>query len=206
VRVGFLHVGQDIRLPSIMAVSAKRLGYSLLQMTDEETPEVPGCEVVRLPWDKTRLMTYRMRHLARIEEPLLVVDTDIVFLDDVSAVWDEPFDAALTKRDFVESSNGLNVAESMPYNTGVMFVRNPLFWQRAHTICSGLPEKHQAWWGDQLSVVAAAQEFDVLELPCEVFNYAPREPDDAPLHAKVIHYKGKRKPWMLEAFGTLLPG
>ena len=67
MKVAFLHVGDDLRLPTIMAASAKRLGYGLVQMTDERTPAVPGVDAVaRLPWDGERLMTYRLQHLAAL--------------------------------------------------------------------------------------------------------------------------------------------
>jgi hypothetical protein len=199
MRVAFLHVGPDLRLPTLMARSARAFGYSLVQMTDDETPAVDGVdEVLRLSWDKTRLMTYRLRHLAQLDDtPTCIVDTDILFRKDVSDVWNYDFDIALTRREREIDVNGFDIATVMPYNTGVMFCRNQDFWKDAHDVCRSLPAKHQDWWGDQLSVKQVAGDYRLLELPVAEWNYAPSHADDAPAQARVLHYKGKvRKDWM----------
>lgn len=199
MKVAFLHVGEDVRLPAVMAASAKRLGYELLQMTDEGTSVVPGADtVVRLPWDGERLMTYRLQHLAALAEPALIVDTDVVFMRDVRHVWERAFDVALTRRiGPAPDPNGVDLAEVMPYNTGVMFSRSRAFWQRCHELCSGFPPDVQRWYGDQYAVRFAAPEFNVLELPVDPYNYSPGSPDEDVSQHYVVHYKGPRKEWML---------
>jgi hypothetical protein len=199
MRVAFLHVGADLRLPAVMAASAKRLGYALLQMTDERTPAVPGVDaVVRLPWDGERLMTYRLQHLAALESPALIVDTDVMLMRDVRAVWDREFDVALTRRTGpVLDANGVDLAEVMPFNTGVMFSRCQAFWQRCHEHCRGFPPEVQRWYGDQYAVRFAAPEFKVLELAVDPYNYTPSSPDEDVSQRYVVHYKGERKAWML---------
>jgi len=199
VKVAFLHVGEDLRLPAVMAASAKRFGYELVQMTDERTPEVPGADtVVRLAWDGERLMTYRLQHLAALAGPALVVDTDVVFVRDVGHVWERAFDVALTRRTGPAfDPNGVDLAEVMPYNTGVMFSRSQAFWQRCHELCSGFPPEVQRWYGDQYAVRFAAPEFKVLELPTDPYNYSPGSPEEDVSQRYVVHYKGSRKAWML---------
>ena len=197
MKVGFLHVGADASLPRIMVESVQQFGYELVQMTDEETPAIEGCSVVRLPWDKTKLMTYRLLHLAELGEPeLCVLDTDIIVRRDLSAVWGLPFDVALTRRGATLDTNGQDVAKAMPYNSGVMFCREPMFWKRAHTICAGYPEKFQTWYGDQLAIKQAAPGFDLLELDVAAWNYPPKFEGDYPDTARVLHFKGRRKDWM----------
>lgn len=199
MKVAFLHVGDDLRLPTLMAASAKRLGYALVQMTDERTSAVPGVDaVVRLPWDGERLMTYRLQHLAALAEPALIVDTDVVFVRDVRHVWEQEFDVALTRRDGPAlDPNGVDLAEVMPYNTGVMFSRSQPFWQRCHELCSGFPPEVQRWYGDQYAVRFAAPEFKVLELAVDPYNYSPGSADEDVSQRYVVHYKGPRKEWML---------
>ena len=199
MKVAFLHVGDDLRLPTLMAASAKRLGYALVQMTDERTSAVPGVDaVVRLPWDGERLMTYRLQHLAALAEPALIVDTDVVFVRDVRHVWEQEFDVALTRRDGpAPDPNGVDLAEVMPYNTGVMFSRSQPFWQRCHELCSGFPPEVQRWYGDQYAVRFAAPEFKVLELAVDPYNYSPGSADEDVSQRYVVHYKGPRKEWML---------
>jgi hypothetical protein len=203
LKVAFLHVGEDLRLPAVMAASAKRLGYALVQMTDERTPAVPGADaVIRLPWDGERLMTYRLQHLAALAEPALVVDTDVVFVRDVRHVWARAFDVALTRRGGPAlDPNGVDLAEVMPYNTGVMFSRSRAFWQRCHELCRAFPPEVQRWYGDQYAVRFAAPEFEVLELPVDPYNYSPGAPDEDVSQRYIVHYKGARKDWML-ALGT----
>lgn len=199
MKVAFLQVGEDLRLATLMAASARRLGYELLQLTDQRTPSVPGVEtVLRLPWNGERLMTYRLQHLAALAEPVLIVDTDVLFERDVSHVWDRPFDVALTRRTGpAPDPNGIDLAEVMPYNTGVMFSRSQAFWQRCHALCREFPEEVQRWYGDQYAVRFAAPEFAVLELPVDPYNYSPAAPEEDVSQRYIIHYKGERKGWML---------
>jgi hypothetical protein len=199
VKVAFLQVGDDLRLATLMAASAKRLGYALVQMTDERTPAVASAdEVLRLPWDGERLMTYRLAHLAALDGPALIVDTDVLFMRDVQHVWDRPFDVALTRRTGPAlDPNGVDLAEVMPYNTGVMFSRSQAFWRRCHELCRGFPEEVQRWFGDQYAVRFAAADFSVLELPVDPYNYSPATPEEDVAQRYIVHYKGERKAWML---------
>lgn len=180
-----------------MVESAKAFGYELIQMTDEETPAIAGCRVVRIPWDKTKLMTYRLRHLAELKESrLCVLDTDIIIQRDLSDVWAQDFDVALTRRGVTLDTKGNDVSVAMPFNSGVMFCREPMFWKRAHEICAGYPEKLQTWYGDQLAIKQASPGFDLLELDVAGWNYPPKFEGDYPDTARVLHFKGKRKDWM----------
>lgn len=198
MKVGFLHVGSDIRLPWIMTRSCLAQGYELIQMTDNETPAIDGCKVVRMPWDKTRLMTYRLRHLAELSAPdLCVLDTDTVVLKDLSDVWGD-WDLALTKRGpTISVGSGYDVSKGMPYNIGVMFVRNPKVWDYALNYCLRLPYEQQTWWGDQLAMKAASEVFRLHELDGKEWNRTPRNELDVP-DVRVMHYKGQRKAWMLK--------
>jgi hypothetical protein len=203
VKVGFLHVGADTRLAKIMTRSCLDFGYELIQMTDNETPAIDGCEVVRVPWDKTRLMTYRLKHLADLAEPdLCVLDTDTVVLKDISDVWGD-WDLALTKRGpTVSAATGVDVSVDMPYNIGVMFVRNPAVWDHAHRHCAMLSYEHQTWWGDQLAMKAASDAFRLHALDSSEWNRTPRTEDESP-DARVLHFKGPRKAWMLRKWQSL---
>jgi len=199
MRVAFLHVGEDLRLPAVMAASAKRFGYELVQMTDERTAAVPGVDtVLRLAWDGERLMTYRLQHLAALGGQALIVDTDVVFMRDVRHVWEQVFDVALTRRAGPAlDPNGVDLAEVMPYNTGVMFSRSQAFWQRCHELCLGFPPEVQRWYGDQYAVRFAAPGFEVLELAVDPYNYSPASREEDVSERYVVHYKGPRKEWML---------
>ena len=206
--VCFLHFGADLAIPSLMVASVRKAmpGAEVVQMTDQRTAAVPGVDsVIRADWDGTKLMIYRLAHLAALERPACVIlDTDVVVQRSLEPVFERAFDVALTLRQ--EPVRTLDktkdLAPEMPYNTGVMFSREPRFWQAALECCRALPAKNHDWWGDQLSVkqVADSGAFRVIELPCETYNYSPRTEAEDLGERHVVHYKGARKIWMKQRF------
>jgi hypothetical protein len=213
ISVCFLHVGADQAIPSLMVGSVKAAmpGAEIVQMTDQATPAVPGVDsVVRQDWDGKKLMIYRLAHLAALGRAAYVIlDTDVVVQRSLEPVFEQAFDVALTVRhEAVKTLDKTkNLTPEMPYNTGVMFSREPRFWKAALECCRGLHEKQHDWWGDQLSVKAVADSgrFNVLELPCDVYNYSPRTEDEGLEERHAVHYKGARKVWMKRRFGQSAP-
>lgn len=211
MRVGFLHVGADTQLARLMVESVRSAmpGVAVTQMSDGLTASrVEGVDEVRdLPYHPAwggRLMTYRMRHLADLpQDDWLILDTDVIVQKNVDDVFCGmhrlEIDATLTRRrGVILDERGVNLVERMPYNSGVMFCRSPRFWARCLEVCESLPLEEQRWFGDQLSLVRAAPDFSFAELPCEIFNYSPDRADEDLSHVAIVHYKGKRKKWMLE--------
>ena len=174
-------------------------GAEIIQLTDEVTPQVKGVHsVIRKPYDGF-LMTFRMQHLAALKFDWITLDTDVIVLKDLSPVMAKDFDIALTKRrGKILDEDGTDIVAYMPYNTGVMFSKNPQFWENAYKTLLGMPESAHKWWGDQLSVRLAADSarYTILELDCDTYNYPPKSADDNK-DCFVRHYKGKRKEWML---------
>src|SRR5690348_8439919 len=113
----------------------------VIQLTDMDTPEVPGVDdVIRLPWDGTGLMRYRLQHLSALgDQKFLTCDADVIFKRPLADVWAKDFDVALTYRtrkielkiDFRGYDKGTNLTETMPINTGVMFSKCSAFWSEA---------------------------------------------------------------------------
>lgn len=201
VKVTFLHVGEDTRLPDIMVQSVKDAlgGVEIIQMTDMVSPEIKGVTGVSRRVYDGNLMTFRMEHLAALEGNWITLDTDIVVLKDFRDVFDKDFDVALTKRTGqILDPDGNDIAAIMPFNTGVMFSRNQSFWTNALKVLKKMPESAHKWWGDQLSVRLTAETgvFNVLELDCDDYNYSPNT-ETSVKDCYVVHYKGKRKEWML---------
>lgn len=202
--VTFLLVGNEqIPLAERMVASVRKAMpfVKIVQQTDDVTPAIVD-DVVRIPWDGMKLMTYRLQHLSAMPAgDTLILDTDVWVQQDVTNVFeDRNFDVALTKRDGSIMWRGIDIAKLMPYNTGVMFSRNPRFWQKAHAWCSKAQEEIQNWFGDQMAVKGVCDQFNVLELPCEEFNYTPSSKDEDVSNRAIVHYKGAagRKQWMLE--------
>ena len=198
--VAFLHVGTDARLPTKMVEHVRRVmpQHQVLHMTDSETPAIEGVSRRQeIPYDGSRLMTYRLQHLAELAEPAIILDTDVIVQADLSAVFDKDFDVALTKRKGRILYGGKDIVKSMPYNTGVMFSRSQAFWRDCYALCKKAPQDMQRWFGDQLCVAAVAPKYKVLELPCSKFNYTPATQNEDVSAKFAVHYKGQRKDWML---------
>lgn len=176
----------------------------IVQLTDMRTAPLAGVdEVHRMPWDGKRLVLFRMQHLARLDQPFITCDADMIFKRSVLDVWREPFEVALTYRtdpltltiDHEGEARGADIAKTMPINTGLMFSRSQKFWEDCVAYMQTLPEERLNWWGDQMAVCEVAERYNVKKLSCNEFNWTPSSRDDYN-GARVVHYKGTRKKWM----------
>ncbi len=212
MRVAFLHtesIGENPMLQRDVArkmVASVRKACSdphIIQMTDMETPGVDGVdEMRRLDIRTPYLMIYKLRHLTRLDGEALVLDTDIIVLKDPAKVFTLPFDMAFTKRDkkIISSSTGYKLEDpDMPYNVGVVFSRSQQFWEDALTVCERLDDRHKAWFGDQIAVdaIIETRKYNIALLPCFSWNYTPQEEDENMTGRNILHFKGRRKEWML---------
>jgi len=204
--VAFVHVGEEDFLPRIMVASVRRAMPSarIVLLTDQKTPPVVGAdEVIRLPYDGVHLMSFRLLHFARLSPcDVIFLDTDVIVQRDLSLLFESEFDVALTRRENIGlDPQGIDVAAVMPYNTGVMFSRPSGwdFWHNAWNYCETLPDNARRWWGDQFSIKAVAEiaPLRIRELPCDLYNYSPALETEDVNGRFVVHYKGKRKPWMM---------
>ena len=202
MKVGFFHARQDSRCAELMVASVRRhmQGAEIVQWTDEGTPAVAGvdrCE--RKAWDGQLPMHHKMMRLAEADGDVLALDTDVIVNADLRPVFNFRFDVALTWRDGpIYDPNGNDLTKMMPFNCGVMWSRSPEYWATCLRWCeiNDLAD----WYVDQLAV-AHVRGFDVLKLHCDNFNYTPLSPDEDVSRRLAIHYKGKRKSWMIDKWG-----
>lgn len=196
MRVAFLHARQDPVFAEIMLESVrKHMDCEILHLTDEDTPGLAGCTVIRKPWNSNPML-FKMGFLAELEGEIIVLDTDVIVQADLRGVFEYPFDVALTKRKGpVWDTEGTDVTIAMPYNCGVMFTRNPEFWKACIKWCP--PDV--GWYADQLAVAAVSPQWETLVLDCAEWNYTPSSRLEDVSMRKVVHYKGMRKGWMLGA-------
>ena len=164
-------------------------GAEIVQLTDEKTPAVEGCTVVRRQWKHDNPMLFRMEHFAEIDGEFLALDTDCIVQADVSGVFSLPFDVALTIRDkpVIDPKSGKDLSLVMPFNTGVIFSRNRDLWRMAVSL---VPE-NLGWYSDQLVMPKLASKFNVLKLHCDNFNYTPQVDGEDVSGRLIVHYKGK---------------
>lgn len=207
MRVGFYTVFRRDPIHYVLAdvlvrsVRAAMPGVEVVQFTDERSPAVAGVDAVeRRPHGK--MLERRMEFYASREGEWLLLDTDVVVARDVAAVFDDPFDVALADREWSRVKDHYKYTTEMPYNTGVVFARNPAFYAAALATWRAYPEEKRGhWWSEQWAVadVAATGRFALRRLPGMVYNRPPATEDEDLSDASILHYKGPaRKAWMLK--------
>lgn len=181
----------------------------LVRSAKEHMPDVPiyqltrekvraPCEAIRIPGDMP-MGVRRLKHYASLEGNWLFLDVDVLFQRDVRHVFDLPFDVAFASREgtFLENHD---YAKVMPYNFGVVFSKNPAYWQMLIPHLLELSPELQEWGGEQYLAGQLANQalscFSVEILP-SAYNFTPVRRDDDFRHAAIVHYKGKRKAWIL---------
>ena len=180
-------------------------GVPIVQFTDLKTPQVRGTDKVRRlePGD---ILERRLDHYAVCPPESLLIDTDVSIRADVRSVFDDAaFDVALCDRNWPYlADESARFAHTMPFNSGVVFTRNPLFWQHVRMLWSAREDK--TWHSEQKAVFDAVKsgKWRVKVLPGQVYNYPPQSPDDSCDHAALVHYKGPRKAWLTQRCYRLL--
>jgi len=172
------------------------------QLTDGESAVLEGVDGVHRIGGKMPMAVRRMTHNASLEGDWLFIDPDIIIQKDVRHVFNEAFDVALTDR-VGTITNEAAYAKVMPYNLGVSFSRSPKFWKVVLRYLMTLPPRFQHWEGDQRVVCAMlmqgfADEFNVKILHGAAYNYPPKFAGDGK-DAALVHYKGNRKAYLMEA-------
>ena len=202
MRIAFLHVvndekfrytKNDHRFVHVMLDSVRRTmpNTDIVHLTDEKTESIDGTITVRRQFNHDNPTLFRMECLAELEGELIVLDTDLIVQKDIRPVFTFDFDVALTWRsDKIIDINGVNITALMPYNTGVMFLRNQKFMRECVEFCDG---KDFGWYTDQGAVAEVSKRFNVLKLHCDNFNYTPEKKSEDVSSKYVVHYKGIRK-------------
>lgn len=184
MKVVFVQWGDEIDYAKLMVASCKKQGYEVIQLATLDAPEVPGVDqVIREAMDCLP-MEYRMRRLAQMEPPYLSLDTDCLVVKDISDGFGDDV-AMFPRKGEVE----------MPWNGGVIFVRNHQFMKDCYEEVKKMPLSLKAWYGDQHALRAVAKKYAVKELG-RAWNFTPYQGEFLP-YVKVYHFKGNRKGAML---------
>lgn len=191
-----------------LARSVRRVmpGVPVVQFTDETSDGVPDVdEVRRLPPEP--LARLRMRHQASVTGEWLFVDSDVLVQRDVRPVFAEPFDIALTTRNWPHLRPSAGFTERMPFNTGVAFSRHAKFWRAAYDRVCNMPRDLQDWMGDQQAIcdLVVTPKIKLRLLKGSRYNLPPALDGDAETNAElerkahILHFKGvERKALLLD--------
>lgn len=174
----------------------------VFQLTDALSPIVTGANPVRIACaEKTPLLRMRLRLYASCQGEWLHADTDVSIRNNVRGVFDDKeFDVALCDRNWSHLPQSEHTMQTMPFNTGVVFVRHPSFWTDVLTVWETFPEAAQDWMSEQRAVyeVVRSGRYRVKILPGMAYNYPPRKDVEVPFVAALVHYKGPRKDFLTE--------
>lgn len=203
--IAFLQIGKHpYYLEKMLESVRKHFALPIVMMTDLSTPECDVDKVVRK--DFTGIAYSRIAHLAEYpHEELISLDTDLIVKGNMEHVFEKPFDIALTLRDSVNLAD-IRRGEKTPtkngelYNTGVFFSRGTRFFEKALKWLETRDDRVKQWGGEQRSMNYVAlnetEDFDILNLPCRLYNWSPGAGYSENPKAYVYHYKGGRKRFM----------
>lgn len=204
MRVVFAQYGGDYHLDcaALMVRSCKDLGYHVTQLTDTWTPKVDGVDEAIRRQRNEGGMLFRMRHLADLEPPYVMLDPDMLVAKDLADGFSDDNDVSLTFRAVSKVRQNSGEVLDMPYNGGVVFVRNVEFVRDCLAAMLKMPARHQDWYGDQLALrdVAKSGQYMVRELDEKQWNFVP-ETTFAGIrnrNVRIYHFKGLRKKWMTD--------
>jgi len=210
----FFHVGDDVSLPQQMVSSIRECmpNADIIMCTDETTPipdEVDSVHVGK--YDRSKIMLSRLRAFAELclNKPAMYVDSDMVFrapVDPKAMLGDK--DILMCRRSFNRDAlfnpnqrgldfseyTGKTLDEVYPYLACVTVTKNFEPWAKmADMLRLFIAEKFQIWYGDQeamkyFSTLGNSAFIDEWEYAClpEHLDYN--------MTAKIIHFKGDRKP------------
>lgn len=160
-------------------------------LTTLDGPKLSADKELRL--DVKGEFAYRQAIIsAELPGEVLFLDVDVVVREDVSAVFAHDFDVCVTT-DMRPGAPGIK------YNGGVIFSRCPDYWRAIAEAGRGMDFYKTAGDWEPIErargAVADSGRFKLMVLPGEDYNYIPANAED--VRGKIIHYRGKRKLWMI---------
>ena len=199
MRLAFLHCGVSEDLAKVMIASVRQHMPNVIvtQLTDERSRKVQGVDEIRRV--SGRMYPYLLcKHLAELPTPFIRVDYDMVFQGDITHILDGDYDLAANLHGD-QKINDSEWGQAYPYATSVLGCN-----RRGTEFAEDFRKTHMEsgrddWMGLIPSVndVISSGRYKVRPLPGFIYNYTPKDKDDRPPGALVLHYKGLRKKWMI---------
>jgi len=183
---------------AMIASVRRHMDCEIVQLTDLTTPKLDGVDTVQR-LEGGIVSSILARHLSKLSGEVLYLDYDTIVQEDVSSVFEQDFDLAITTRSGVEKDSTL-LYKVCPHNVGVMFSRSQSFWRIVRNRYDARQDE-PSWFKFQILVTEAIntlKQFKFLELSSEKYNYTPESRDEDLSGRSIVHYKGLRKSWMVE--------
>lgn len=197
-------------LARIMVASARKHmpGTNVLMITDAKTSALDGVPVVRFSTDGyADFIPWLTNACSLMEGEVLYLDSDVVVQRDLRPLLNVDADIVLPYR-------GMKMVDGhlQPFIFGCVAYKNAAIWKEIRDRVLAMPEKERQWYGSQIAVFDMWVEqsngigkWKIASVPRNVYNYTPRDAEDAPADKWVLHYKGrKRKAWMRDKWRHLI--
>ena len=212
MQVGIFHIGDIegyLKLGSLAAQVAKHTmpGVNVVHLTDFDTPQIHWTDSAIRTERNCPMAVFRMRHQQILGE-WLFIDPDVLIRKPVDNLFEDyGFSIALANRkpgDGTTNPDTDPLFKEMPHNTGVVFSRCPEFFHAVEKELLTYDAEMQEWMGDQLAINRIKDAWNCKLLPSG-YNFPPgRDGKVGSVH--IAHYKGHRKPLMVEHAFKILHG
>lgn len=163
----------------------------LLTTTQWNGPDLGADNVRRLNLPMDCFYGYRKYFSqSMIDGDNLFLDVDCIVQKDVSKIFEREFDISVCYRCKQDK-----LQNNIPFNGGVVFSRCPEFWKEA----AGNPDDHKDWSKTEkrLSETAMNDDYLVRVIDGNVYNYTPNVSGEDMSERTIVHYKGRRKEFLL---------
>lgn len=201
MKIAFFAVGAEHAEMAELAAEAARItnpNAELYVLTDVHTqfktltPVRGHCSTATLMYDRT-IAQY---HFLREHRKALFLDSDCVIQRDLTNAFDGP--VAVTERIPPQM-----IADQI-YNGGVLYgegYAGVAFWLSWCELYWLIQRDAWAWYGDQVLLAKLVPHYPSTTVyPSSAYNLVLSRRDQIHDHpdAYIVHYKGKRKSWMLD--------
>lgn len=161
----------------------------IVHLTDEATPPLEGVDVVLRQVLEGNWWRRMWQASAALEGDVIHANTDILFRGDVSHVFALDFDIAVP-----------HIADPVVrHDAGILFSRSPAFCRALAASPAAQVDKEgdiDAWLASYNAEINA-RRYRVVVLPGSVYSRVPGFAEDPVASARVVHFRGPRKRWML---------
>jgi hypothetical protein len=216
--IAFMHTGGQTELPTLMVRSFRRhnRGARIVQVSDLTSPAIGDVDdVLRRATTDGNMMLFRMRCFAALptEEPTWFLDTDMLCNRPLE-LEDKAARVAVCQREFGKQTifnhrfrgmdmgeyEGRTLGSIYPYVGCATFVHRSGFWADCLADMEALDPKFFNWYGDQEAIrnVVESGRRPVAMLPESLYACLPEHAGQTSVAPYIFHYKGQRKPAMLQ--------
>jgi hypothetical protein len=230
-RIVFFWVGQNTLVPTLLVRSIRSsLGpeMEITQLSDRETPEVPGVSTYKSMKLSSRLMVARLEAYASlaIKGPTLFLDADMLVIRDFDLPALGVNEVGVTRRydrseinwhapvDFPEFE-GKYFIDEMPYVYSFVYTSSEILFVRQLNRLRKLPKRFHEWYGDQVTLKSELDSGRYVrrDFSIDTYNHTIRsrgefedvlanQPDVCLVHFKGAHGKNAIAEVMNDIQGT----